>query len=64
MKIREKYLRHDSYKITIFKLQFLTTPIDEVIIGFIFVQVSTDLQQLYWVYLRLQKPLVKVKTKA
>ena len=38
MKIHVKYFRHDSYKMT---LQILTTPIDEVIIGFIFVQVST-----------------------
>ena len=57
MRIRVKYLRHDSYRIT---LQISTTSIDEVIIGSTFVQVFAKLQPLrlfYWVYLRLPKSL-------
>ena len=40
MKICVKYLRYDSYKIT---LQMLTTPMDEVVIGSTFIQVSNEL---------------------
>ena len=53
--LRLKYLRHDSYKMT---LQFLTTLIDEVTIGAISAHVSADsqpLKVLYWFYLRLWK---------
>ena len=52
MKICVKDLRHDSYKIA---LHILTKTIDEVIIGSIIAQASTDFYNFFEVFLSLRK---------